>query len=125
MWFPPKKVGLEDGSETLLPVRVMTVAHSRFTLGRLIPTRHTADLLLGMWLLMQSLGRVPRRLIWDNAWGVGRGKRKAEGVGAFIGTLATSLHRLKPNGPESKGWSYARTAISRRPSYPAATSHHN
>jgi hypothetical protein len=69
----------------------------------MIPTRHTEDLLLGMWVLLEELGRVPRRLIWDNESGIGRGKRHADGVGAFTGTLATSLHRLKPYDPESKG----------------------
>jgi len=103
LWFPPKKIPLEDGSRTLLPVLVMTAAHSRFMVGRMIPTRTTADLLLGMWMLIQLLGRVPRRLIWDNETGIGRGKRHAEGVGAFTGTLATTLQRLKANDPESKG----------------------
>jgi transposase len=103
LWFPPKKIALEDGGKTLLPVLVITAAHSRFVLGRMIPTRHTADLLLGMWALLQMLGRVPRRLIWDNESGIGRGKRHAEGVGAFAGTLATTLQRLKPHDPESKG----------------------
>jgi hypothetical protein len=103
LWFPPKKIPLEDGSKALLPVLVMTAAHSRFVLGRMIPTRHTADLLLSMWMLLQVLGAVPRRLIWDNETGIGRGKRHAEGVGAFAGTLATTLQRLKPHDPESKG----------------------
>ena len=103
LWFPPKKIPLEDGSKTLLPVMVITAAHSRFMVGRMIPTRHTQDLLLGMWVLLQLLGRVPRRLIWDNETGIGRGKRHAEGVGAFTGTLATTLQRLKPYDPESKG----------------------
>jgi helix-turn-helix resolvase-like protein len=69
LWFPPKRIPLEDGGKTLLPVLVITAAHSRFILGRMIPTRHTADLLLGMWMLLQLLGRVPRRLIWDNESG--------------------------------------------------------
>jgi transposase len=103
LWFPPKKIPLEDGSRTLLPVMVITAAHSRFMLGRMIPTRHTQDLLLGMWMLLQLLGAVPRRLIWDNETGIGRGKRHAEGVGAFTGTLATTLQRLRPYDPESKG----------------------
>ena len=103
LWFPPKKIPLEDGSKTLLPVMVITAAHSRFMVGQMIPTRHTQDLLLGMWMLLQLLGRVPRRLIWDNETGIGRGKRHAEGVGAFTGTLATTLQRLKPYDPESKG----------------------
>jgi len=103
LWFPPKKIPLEDGTKTLLPVMVITAAHSRFMVGRMIPTRHTEDLLLGMWELLQQLGRVPRRLIWDNESGIGRGKRHADGVGAFTGTLATTLQRLKPYDPESKG----------------------
>ena len=103
LWFPPKEIPLEDGSRTLLPVLVITAAHSRFMVGQMIPTRTTADLLLGMWMLLQLLGRVPRRLIWDNETGVGRGKRHAEGVSAFTGTLATTLQRLKANDPESKG----------------------
>ena len=91
LWFPPKKIPLEDGSKTLLSVLVDTCAHSRFMVGRMIATRHTQDLLLGMWMLLQRLGRVPRRLIWDNDSRIGRGKRHAEGVGAFTGTLATTL----------------------------------
>jgi len=103
LWFPPRKIPLEDGSKALMPVMVITAAHSRFMFGRMIPTRHTADLLLGMWMLLQLLGAVPRRLIWDNETGIGRGKRHAVGVGAFTGTLATTLQRLKPYDPESKG----------------------
>ena len=103
LWFPPRKIPLEDGTKTLLPVLVITCAHSRFMLGRMIPTRHTEDLLLGMWALLQQLGRIPRRLIWDNESGIGRGKRHADGVGAFTGTLATTLQRLRPHDPESKG----------------------
>jgi transposase len=103
LWFPPKRIPLEDGSAALLPVLVITCAHSRFMLARMIPTRHTHDLLLGMWELLGQLGRVPRRLIWDNESGIGRGKRHAEGVGTFAGTLATTVQRLKPHDPESKG----------------------
>lgn len=103
LWFPPSRIPLEDTSTTLLPVLVITCAYSRFMLGRMIPTRRTEDLLLGMWELLGQLGRVPRRLIWDNESGIGRGKRHAEGVAAFTGTLATTLQRLKPYDPESKG----------------------
>ncbi|MFC6148866.1 MULTISPECIES: transposase family protein [Mumia] len=69
----------------------------------MLPSRHTEDLLLGMWELLQQLGAVPRRLIWDNEPGIGRGKRHAHGVEAFTGMLATTLQRLKPYDPESKG----------------------
>lgn len=103
LWFPPQKIPLEDGTAKLLPVLVITAAHSRFITGRMIPTRKTEDLLLGSWELIQQLGRVPRRLIWDNESGIGRGQRRAEGVTAFMGTLATKLVLLPPKDPESKG----------------------
>lgn len=103
LWFPPRKIPLEDGSTKLLPVLVITAAHSRFVTARMIPTRKTEDLLLGSWELIQQLGRVPRRLIWDNEPGIGRGPRRAEGVTAFMGTLATKLVLLPPRDPESKG----------------------
>jgi hypothetical protein len=103
LWFPPRKIPLEDGTSKLLPVLVITAAHSRFVTARLIPTRKTEDLLLGSWELIGQLGRVPRRLIWDNEPGIGRGQRRAEGVASFMGTLATKLVLLPPNDPESKG----------------------
>ena len=103
LWFPPARIPLEDGSSGLLPVLVITAAHSRFTAGRMIPTRTTEDLLLGSWELIRGLGRVPRRLIWDNETGIGRGGKLAAGVTAFTGTLATRIVQLRPRDPESKG----------------------
>ena len=103
LWFPPRKIPLENGTSTLLPVLVITACHSRFVLGRMIPTKTTEDLLLGTWQLLRQLGRVPRRLIWDNERGIGRGPYRAEGVSAFMGTLATRLVLLRPRDPESKG----------------------
>ena len=102
LWFPPRKILREDGSRTLLPVLVMTCGYSRFTLGRMIPTRKTPDLLLGSWSMLEQLGRVPRRLIWDNEPGIGRGK-VTEPVAVFAGTLATKVVLLPPRDPESKG----------------------
>ena len=103
LWFPPRKIPLNDGTTKLLPVLVITAAHSRFVTGWMIPTPKTGDLLLGSWELLKQLGRVPRRLIWDNEPGIGRGQRRAEGVAAFMGTLATRLVLLPPNDPQSKG----------------------
>jgi hypothetical protein len=103
LWFPPKRIPLEDGTTSLLPVLVLTAAHSRFMVGRMIPTRKTEDLLLGSWDLIGQLGMVPRRLIWDNEPGIGRGARRASGVTEFAGTLATRIVQLRPNDPESKG----------------------
>jgi transposase len=103
LWFPPKRIPLEDGTTALLPVLVMVPAHSRFICGRMIPTRQTEDLLLGSWALIEGFGRVPRRLIWDNESGIGRRGRLAAGVAEFSGMLATRVHQLKAHDPESKG----------------------
>ncbi len=103
LWFPPQRIPLEDGTTALLPVLVVVAAHSRFMLGEMVPSRQTPDLLLGMWSLLEQLGRVPRRLIWDNESGIGRGGRLAAGVGEFCGLLATRMHQLRPHDPESKG----------------------
>ncbi|WP_324651990.1 hypothetical protein [Georgenia sp. H159] len=102
LWFPPRKILLEDGSRALLPVLVMTCGYSRFTLGRMLPTRKTPDLLLASWALLSQLSRVPRRLIWDNEPGIGRGKA-TEPVAAFSGTLATKVVLPPPRDPECKG----------------------
>lgn len=102
VWFPPRKIVVEDGSQAMLPVLVMTTAHSRFMLARMIPTRTTADLLLGSWELLQQLGRVWRRLIWDNESGIGR-RKLTEPTAVFAGMLATEVVLLPPRDPESKG----------------------
>ena len=103
LWFPPRKIPLEDGTTSLLPVLVIVAAHSRFITARMIPTRTTEDLLLGSWELIRQLGAVPRRLIWDNEPGIGQKGRLAQGVAAFAGTLATKVVQLRPYDPESKG----------------------
>lgn len=103
LWFPPKRIPLEDGTTALLPVLVIVAAHSRFITGRMLPSRQTPDLLLGTWALLNVLGRVPRRLVWDNEAGIGRRNRLAAGVAEFAGTLATRVHQLRPHDPESKG----------------------
>jgi transposase len=102
LWFPPKRIPLEDDTDTLLPVLVVVSAHSRFTVGRMLPSRKTEDLLLGLWECVSRLGRVPRRLIWDNERGIGRG-RVTEEAAVFAGTLATRIVLLKPRDPQSKG----------------------
>jgi transposase len=103
LWFPPRKIVLEDGTARLLPVLVMALAFSRFTLAVMIPTRKTDDLLLGMWRLLGTLGRVPQRFIWDNEAGIGRGDRRPRPVTGFMGMLGSRLVLLPPRDPESKG----------------------
>ena len=92
---------MEDGSTALLPVPVITAAHSRFTAGQTIPTRRTVNLLLGPWELFCRLGRVPQRLIWDNESAIGRDGKLADGVSAFSRALATQIVQFRPWDPES------------------------
>lgn len=101
--FPEARIPCGLGRERVFPVLVMVCSHSRFILARMIPSRTTGDLLAGMWELLEGLGAVPRRLVWDNETGIGRGRRLAAGVPAFAGVLATRIVQLKPYDPESKG----------------------
>ncbi|WP_276969910.1 hypothetical protein [Ferrimicrobium acidiphilum] len=78
----------------------MTAFYLRDTVAHLIPTQYTEDLPLGTWELLRGLGRGLPRLHWDNEDGIGRGKRNAEGVDAFMGTLAVTLVMLLPGDPE-------------------------
>ena len=91
LWFPPTKIPLEDGTRVSPPVLVVVAAHSRFVTAVMIPTRKTEDLLLGSWELIRQLGRVPRRLIWDNEAGIGRRGRLAEGVSGFCGSSQSGV----------------------------------
>lgn len=104
LWFPPVTIPLGAGQTACLPVLVMVASFSRFITAGMIPTRQTADLLAGMWsLLAGQLQAVPRRMVWDNEAGIGRGGKLAVGVAAFTGMLATRLVQLPPYDPESKG----------------------
>ncbi len=99
LWFPPAKIPLEHGTAVLLPVLVIVAAHSRFVTAKMIPTRKTEDLLLGSWELIQQLGRVPRRLIWDSEPGIGQKGRLAHGFAALPlirGTIASEAPLRSP-----------------------------
>ncbi|MEQ4210205.1 IS21 family transposase [Actinopolymorpha sp. B9G3] len=104
LWFPPVLVPLGCGQAGSPPVLVMVASFSRFITAAMIPTRQTPDLLAGMWsILAEQMGAVPRRLVWDNEAGIGRGGTLAAGVAGFTGTLANRIVQLKPYDPESKG----------------------
>lgn len=104
LWFPPARIPLGDAQQGSPPVLVMVCSSSRFITAVMIPSRTTGDLLAGMWqLVVEQIQGVPRRWVWDNESGIGRGGRPAEGVAAFMGTMAATLVQLKPYDPESKG----------------------
>jgi hypothetical protein len=104
LWFPPARIPLGCGQDGSPPVLVMVASFSRFITAMMIPTRATSDLLAGTWsLLTGQLKAVPRRLLWDNESGIGRGGHLAEGVAGFTGMVATRIVQLRPFDPESKG----------------------
>ncbi|MBK6761760.1 MAG: hypothetical protein IPG68_00035 [Micrococcales bacterium] len=81
VWFLPARIPLEDGTARLGPVLMIACAHSRLTLRPHDPDAEDRGLLLRMWDPLQQLGRVPRRLLWDNDVGSGRRKRLPATVG--------------------------------------------
>lgn len=103
LWFPGQFVPDHAGVLRSFPVLVMVAAYSRFIAAMMIPSRVTGDLLAGMWHLLQSIGAVPRTLLWDNESGIGQRGRLAEGVTGFCGVLGTRLIQTRPYDPESKG----------------------
>lgn len=103
LWFPGQVVPDHAGVLRSFPVLVMVAAYSRFIAAMMIPSRVTGDLLAGMWYLLQSVGAVPRTMLWDNESGIGQRGRLAEGVAGFCGVLATRLIQTRPYDPESKG----------------------
>lgn len=104
LWFPPARIPLNERSSGSPPVLVMVASWSRFISARMLPSRTTGDLLLGMWCLLSlSFGAVPKRLLWDNEAGIGRRGRLSDGVAGFCGTLGTKIVQVPPFDPESKG----------------------
>jgi hypothetical protein len=50
-----------------------------------------------------TFGAVPRRLVWDNELGVGRGHKLIDEATSFAGTLGTKFVELTLCDPEFKG----------------------
>jgi transposase len=109
-WFPPIQLPVGFGQSrapALLPVLTMVTGYSRTALGVLVPTRNGEDLFAGLWQHVQTLGAVPRVLVWDGEGAVGRwrgGKSElTEACQGFRGTLAAKVIICKPRDPEAKG----------------------
>ena len=110
LWFPPIQLPVGFGQvrkPTQLPVLTMVTGYSRWLSAILIPTRRAEDLFSGWWHLIQTLGAVPRALVWDGEGAIGRwrgGKTELTGdCQAFRGVLGTKVLVLKPAEPEHKG----------------------
>jgi transposase len=107
LWFPPVDVPLGFGQVGRPPVLVMVSGYSRWISARMLPSRQSADLICGHWVLLQRLGRVPKALVWDNESAIGqwRGGRPqlSEAMNAFRGCLGIKVIQCRPGDPEAKG----------------------
>ncbi|MEO3770864.1 IS21 family transposase [Micromonospora sp. B9E7] len=107
LWFPPADVPLGFGQVGRPPVLVMVSGYSRWLSAAMIPSRQSADLLVGHWTLISGWGRVPKALVWDNESAVGQWRagrpQLTEAMNAFRGTLGIKVIQCRPADPESKG----------------------
>jgi transposase len=109
-WYPdivlPVGFG-QNRTAPLLPVLTMVAGYSRWASAVLVPTRRAEDLFTGWWQLINTLGAVPRVLVWDGEGAIGRwrGKRSelTTDCQGFRGTLATKVLICRPADPEAKG----------------------
>ncbi|MDG4805145.1 IS21 family transposase, partial [Micromonospora sp. WMMD1120] len=107
LWFPPADVPLGFGQVGRPPVMVMVSGYSRWLTAVMIPSRQSADLLVGHWTLISGWGRVPRTLVWDNESAVGQWRagrpQLTEAMNGFRGTLGIRVLQCRPADPEAKG----------------------
>lgn len=107
LWFPPADVSLGFGQVGRPPVLVMVSGYSRWLSAVMIPSRQSADLLVGHWTLISGWGRVPKALVWDNESAVGQWRagrpQLTEAMNAFRGTLGIRVIQCRPADPEAKG----------------------
>jgi transposase len=103
LWFPEPRIPVAAGQERVLPVLVMTLGFSRFLTATMIPSRQAGDILSGMWQLINGIGRVTKRLVWDRESAIGGTGRVSMPAAAFAGTLATKIVLAPPRDPEFKG----------------------
>jgi transposase len=103
LWFPEPRIPVAVGQQRMLPVLVMTLAFSRFMTAVMIPSRQAGDILAGMWLLIQGVGRVTSTLLWDRESAIGGTGRVSVPAATFAGTLATRIRLAPPRDAEFKG----------------------
>lgn len=101
--FPDVDIPIGGGQVGRFPVLVMVSAFSRYLVALMIPSRTSVDLVAGMWEAMKDFGALPRRLLWDNEAGIGRGGKPVALMGEFCGVLGLRLTQTRPYDLETKG----------------------
>lgn len=110
--FPAVDIALGQGQVGRPLVLVMVTGYSRMISAVMIPSPKAPDLIAGHWQILQSLGVVPRALVWDNEgavgswrWGspeAGRGLRgvpRGAGGQGDPGIASTSSRKATPTDP--------------------------
>lgn len=103
LWFPDTRIPVGHGQGRILPVLVMTAAHSRWTSARMICSRKAGDILDATWHILNAWGRTPRSLVWDREAAIGGTGKPSTEAAAFVGTLGIRLTLAPPRDPEFKG----------------------
>lgn len=107
LWQPP--VDIPVGFDVAQRLWVITglSGYSRTSLGHMIPSRETHDVLAGHLECLKDLGAVPRQGIYDSEGAIGRnraGKQEfTQAFAMFKGTLGMSAYILRGAFPEGKG----------------------
>lgn len=103
LWFPEPRIPTGTGSALVFPVLVMTLTYSRFLSALMVPSRRSGDLLAGMWQLIDSIGAVPKTLVWDREAAIAPKGKPLAPVAGFAGALATKMVIAPARDPEFKG----------------------
>ena len=107
IWFPAVDIPISAQRSARLPVLVGVSAYSSWTVGCMIPSRESHDLLAGHLACLVDLGAVPRVGVYDNEGAIGRWRRGRPELTlpfqAFRGALGMGVVLLRPKDPEAKG----------------------
>ncbi|MGH9194247.1 MAG: IS21 family transposase [Acidimicrobiia bacterium] len=107
LWQPPVDIPIGFEAAARLWVVTGVTGYSRFSVGHMIPSRETHDVLSGHLECLKDLGAVPRQGIYDNEGAIGRnrgGKMEfTQAFSIFKGTLGMGAYILKGGFPEGKG----------------------
>lgn len=107
LWQPPVPIPVGFEVEQRLWVVTGLSGYSRTSLGHMIPTRQTHDVLAGHLECLKDLAAVPRQGIYDNEGAIGRnrgGRQEfTQDFAMFKGTLGMGAYILRANFPEGKG----------------------
>jgi len=107
LWQPPANIPVGYECSKKLWVVTGVTGYSRYSLGHMVPSRESHDVLAGHLECLKDLGAVPRQGIYDNEGAIGRNRggkmHFSHAFQMFKGTLGMSAYILKGAFPEGKG----------------------